>query len=88
MTYKQKRVFFNWLKKHDALEKYKRNRFVFMREYRKCGWRCPVDYVSIGVFDALGMAFSWAYTPEGHTYWSDLDEIWMKEYRKVLKRVL
>jgi hypothetical protein len=88
MTYKQKRVFFNWLKQHNALEKYKYNRFVFMREYKKCGWFGPIPYSSIGAFDALGMAFSWAYTPEGHAYWSDLDEIWMKEYRKVMGRVL
>ena len=31
MTHKEKRIFFNWLQKHDALERYKRNRYVFTK---------------------------------------------------------
>lgn len=88
MTHRQKRIFFNWLKKHDALEAYKHNRFVFMREHRIRGWMCSYDYASMSVFDALGLAFSWVNTPEGHTYWSELDEIWMYEYREVMGRML
>ena len=88
MTHKQKRIFFNWLKKHNALEAYKRNRFVFMREYKRHGWTHPYKYAHIEVFDALGLAFSWSNTPEGHRYWNYLDEIWESEFRLVMGRML
>lgn len=88
MTLKEKRIFFNWLKKHNALEKYKHNRFVFMREYRRCGWEHPYNYAYMEVFDALSLAFSWINTPEGHTYWNYLDNVWMDEHREVMGRVL
>ena len=88
MTHKQKRIFFNWLKKHNALEAYKRNRFVFMREYRRYGWTRPYKYAYLEAFDALSLAFSWSNTPEGQRYWNYLDEIWTKEFRLVMGRML
>jgi hypothetical protein len=88
MTHRQKRIFFNWLKKYNALEKYKHNRFVFMREYRRHGWTRPYKYAYMEAFDALSLAFSWINTPEGQSYWNYLDEVWTKEFRRVMGRML
>ena len=84
MTHRQKRIFFDWLKKHNALERYKHNRFVFIREYKRHGWTRSYNYTFIKVFDALSLAFSWINTPEGHGYWNHLDNIWSEEYRDVM----
>ena len=84
MTHKQKRIFFNWLQKHNALEKYKHNRFVFMHKYHKGIGDLHCMYAFISVNLALATAFSWVHTPEGDKYWSDLDNAWLQEYPKIM----
>ena len=88
MTHKQKRIFFNWLQKHNALEKYKHNRFVFIHKYYKGIGNLHCMYAFISVNQALATAFSWAHTPEGGKYWSDLDNAWLQEYPKIMGRML
>lgn len=87
MTLKEKRIFFNWLKKHNALERYKRNRFVFIHEYKRYGWRRFYNYTSLSINSALGFAFSWMETPEGYTYWRNLDTLWSEEYYRIMRRI-
>jgi hypothetical protein len=81
MTHKQKRIFFNWLQKHNALEGYRRNRHVFMQRLSLIGKFC---YSSIPIPAALCSAFEWARTPEGGLYWGELDDKWVHEYHNLI----
>lgn len=84
MTHKEKRIFFNWLQKHDALERYRCNRYVFLRLYQERGWRSVmINYSNMLIPEALGIAFSWGETPEGGQYWRNLDAKWLHEYRNI-----
>lgn len=85
MTHEEKRIFFNWLKKHDALEKYRRNRFTFSLTCD--GVRRPriANYFYMPLSEAIGLSFSWMHSPEGHEYWRNLDGIWMREYKAIFR---
>jgi hypothetical protein len=85
MTHRQKRIFFNWLQKHGALEGYKRNRHVFMRtlSWRR-GFISISSYLNMSVSAALCSAFDWGETPEGGQYWRKLDDKWIHEYRNMI----
>lgn len=83
MTYKEKRIFFNWLQKHDALEGYKRNKYVFTQGR---ALRRRYSYLSMDIIEALSAAFCWGDTPEGSQYWGNLDSKWMNEHRNVLSK--
>ena len=69
---KSKRLFFSFLRKHNALKAYKKN----FKNYRGdlsfndvfSSNRLPSDYI----IDA----FLWRPTPEGYTYWEHLDQLW------------
>lgn len=84
MTHREKRIFFNWLQKHDALEKFKHNRYIFLKSYFGRGWRNRVGYSVIHVAEVLGVAFRWDETPEGGQYWRDLDTKWLDEYDNII----
>lgn len=73
-----KRLFFDFLRKHNALEAYKRN----FREYRK---RVSFDQVfpkNHLYGDYIIGAFSWMGTPEGHWYWRVLQDEWYSIFNK------
>lgn len=85
MTHREKRIFFNWLQKYDALEKFRRNRHIFIKVYYKRGWRWVIsNYSSIHISEVLGVAFSWGDTPEGGQYWRNLDAKWLEEYNNII----
>lgn len=84
MTHREKRIFFNWLQKQDALEKFRRNRHVFLTSYRGISWRIRVGYSIVHVAEVLGVAFSWDETPEGGQYWRNLDAKWLDEYDNII----
>lgn len=85
MTHKEKRVFFNWLHKHDALKKYRHNRHVFLKSYHSQRWRrITISYSDMLITEVLGIAFSWSETPEGGQYWHNLDNKWLDEYRNII----
>ena len=83
MTHKEKRIFFNWLQKHDALERYKRNRYVFTKG---CALKRRYCYPIMDIAEVLCSAFCWGDTPEGGQYWSNLDSKWINEHRNVLSK--
>ncbi len=59
-----------FLKQNNALEAYERN-----IHRKKCG--------GIGEYWLLSGAFIWSETPEGHKYWSNLNEkFWRKSKNK------
>ena len=84
MTHKEKRIFFNWLQKHNALEKYRHNRYVFLKSYYGKDWRDRINYPVIHITEVLGSAFSWRETPEGDQYWYNLNIKWLHEYRNII----
>ena len=73
-----KRLFFDFLRKHDALEAYKKN-FKNYRENRSFN-----DVFSRNSLhsDYIIGAFSWSRTPEGHWYWRRLQDEWYAIYHK------
>lgn len=71
-----KRLFFNFLQKHNALKAYKRAFKATIIEY---GERTK-EYVS------LGSSFVWAKTPEGHLYWSSLEMQWHRYFKSIEKK--
>ena len=86
MTHRQKRIFFNWLQKHDALKKYRHNRHIFIKVNNKRGWRWIIfNYSSMDIAEVLGVAFSWDDTPEGGQYWRNLDAKWIYECRNIIE---
>ena len=74
MTHKEKRVFFNWLQKHGALQYYKKNRhLLFTRPTRRLG---ITPYVALHITNAISGAFIWVDTEQGGVYWEDLSNLW------------
>lgn len=72
----KKRLFFDFLQKHNALEAYKR---AFKASILGSDLRIT-EYVP------LGCSFAWASTPEGHEYWNALDIKWGHYYRSIKKK--
>lgn len=70
-----KRIFFDFLQKHDALETYKRA--IYDWHSRK---------LHSFEFYPLDTAFIWAYTSEGFEYWKSLDEKWNAYYKSIKGR--
>ena len=70
-----KRIFFDFLQKHNALEAYK-------REFKS--WHSRKLHSS--EYYPLSVAFIWAYTSEGHEYWKSLSEKWDNHFKSVMKR--
>lgn len=85
MTDREKRIFFNWLQKHDALEKFRHNRHVFLKSYFGQGWRNIVSYSIMHVTEVLGVSFCWEDTPEGGQYWRNLDAKWLHELYNIIE---
>lgn len=80
MTLKEKRIFFNWLQKHEALQHYKKNRYLFLTDSpRNLGF---LPYVDMSTTNAISSAFVWVDTEQGSSYWGDLNDLWRnsKEY--------
>jgi hypothetical protein len=74
MTLKEKRIFFNWLQKHEALQHYKKNRHLFLiASSRRLGL---LPYVDISIINAISSAFVWVNTEQGSSYWRNLDILW------------
>lgn len=83
MTLKEKRIFFNWLQKHEALQHYKKNRHLFLIDpSRRLGF---LSYLDIGITNVICSAFVWVYTEQGEVYWRNLDIMWRnsEEYDKL-----
>jgi hypothetical protein len=72
----KKRLFFDFLQKHNALEAYKR---AFKASILGSDLR-TVEYVP------LACSFIWHETPEGHEYWRLLDEKWCDYYQSIKKK--
>lgn len=71
MTHKQKRKFFDWLQKHNALKAYKRARYQ-----QKI--RPPFGtYDEMSISNPIGWSFSWRKTSEGFDFWNKLDIEWV-----------
>jgi hypothetical protein len=72
----KKRLFFDFLQKHNALEAYKRSfkATIGSRDVR------AREYIS------LGGSFIWACTPEGHEYWKALDIKWFEHFNSIKKK--
>ena len=68
----KKRLFFDFLQKHDALQAYKR------ASKATIGRR--------DVYTPLEGSFVWACTPEGHEYWKSLSEKWYHHFNSVKRR--
>lgn len=74
MTLKEKRIFFNWLQKHKALQHYKKSRHLFLIDPSR---RLDIiSYLDLGITNAICSAFTWVYTEQGETYWRNLDILW------------
>lgn len=73
-----KRLFFDFLRKHNALEAYKKN----FKAYR--GKISFTDVFSRNCLygDYIIGAFSWVRTPEGHYYWRKLQDKWYVIYHR------
>lgn len=72
----KKRLFYDFLQKHNALEAYKR---AFKASVLGSNLR-TANYVP------LGCSFTWADTPEGQEYWRLLDEKWYNYYKFIKKK--
>lgn len=73
-----KRLFFDFLRKHNALEAYKRN---FKAHRGKVSFN-DVFHRNCLYLDYIIGAFSWSRTPEGHWYWRELQDEWYRIYHK------
>ena len=73
MTFKEKRIFFNWLQKNGALKKYKVNRFK-LTTLDDLPWRA---YKYLAIEEAVVAAFNWGQTLEGSRYWVNLHVNWL-----------
>lgn len=71
-----KRLFYNFLQKHNALRAYKR---AFEATQLKSERKLK-EYVS------LGCSFIWAATPEGHEYWQTLDAKWFDHFNSIKRK--
>lgn len=74
MTFKEKRIFFNWLQKNGALKKYKVNRFKLTTP-DDLPWRA---YKCLAIEEAIVDAFNWGQTPEGSGYWVSIHIYWLQ----------
>ena len=72
----KKRLFFDFLQKHNALEAYKRSFKTTV------GRRIVVT----NKYTPLACSFIWADTPEGHLYWQALDEKWDCHFKSIKKK--
>ena len=72
----KKRLFYDFLQKHNALEAYKR---AFKTSTGRFDARIP-EYIP------LGASFIWACTLEGHEYWKSLEEKWYRYYDSMKKK--
>jgi hypothetical protein len=72
----KKRLFYDFLQKHNALEAYKR------------AFKVSIGRSDVRVYEyiPLGASFVWARTPEGHEYWKSLDEKWCRHYDSMKKK--
>jgi hypothetical protein len=71
----KKRLFFDFLQKHNALEAYK-NAFKTFNSRKLDSFE----------YSSLSVAFIWAYTSEGHEYWKELDEKWHCHFNSVKRK--
>lgn len=77
MTHKQKRKFFDWLQKHNALKAYKR-----ARHQQKM--QSPFEsYEKMPISNPIGWSFHWIKTPEGFKFWNKLDIEWYDFFRSL-----
>ena len=72
----KKRLFFDFLQKHNALKAYKR---AFKATILRYGRRT-------NEYTPLGSSFVWAETPEGQLYWYNLDIQWEHYYKSMKKK--
>lgn len=79
-----KRLFFDFLRKKDALEAYKRN----FKKYREGTSFNDVFSRNRLYSDYIIGAFSWIHTPEGHWYWRALHDEWYEIYHKYENKTL
>lgn len=73
----KKRLFYDFLQKHNALEAYKR---AFKTTILRYGGRSTNSYIP------LGGSFIWGDTPEGQLYWYNLDVQWERYYKSMKKK--
>ncbi len=71
-----KRIFFDFLQKHNALEAYKRALKATVGRHD----------VRAREYIPLGGSFVWARTPEGHLYWQALDMQWDRYFDSIKKK--
>jgi len=98
LTYKElKQTFVIFLKDNNALKQFKEN----LLTQRKREFKNLTNYLDIltldrfntlieeeTLYELINHAFHWASTPQGHDYWSELDEKWrgiMMKYQNKLK---
>ena len=77
MTYKEKRILFNWLYKQGALRKYKKARYEY--SHIKRAFR---SYTQLNFIEAIIGSFDWGSTLEGSFYWVDLHRAWKRFLQK------
>lgn len=66
----EKRLLFNFLQKHNALQAYKTN-------FKQFHQRSLIRDEEL----MINAAFVWIDTPEGHIYWSELHDKWKTYYK-------
>lgn len=78
MTHKQKRIFFNWLQKQNALKAFKVARHKECNHTLLHPWE---KYEQLSIDDPFSWAFSWARTSQGSLYWENICLKWFIYYR-------
>lgn len=78
MTHKQKRIFFNWLQKQNALKSFKAARHKECNHTLLHPWE---KYERLSIDDPFSWAFSWARTAQGSLYWEEICMEWFLYYR-------
>jgi len=88
--------FLEFLKKNNALKKYKKNIIELSRFRCNNNWAiCLSPFTVGGVKDAVGRgryadlimySFCWQDTNEGHKYWDKLDRKWRKIIDEEIKK--
>ena len=69
-------VFIEWLREQEALDKFFKN---VEQQARRTIEELQIHRASIWV----DKAFIWRETPEGHTFWNEIDSLWRSEtYRR------
>lgn len=78
------KIFLQYLKENNAYDKYKR---AVRTQQNIKGWYNHINPLTISAIanpsilsnepnELINFSFNWTRTPEGHTYWSDLDVRW------------